>query len=98
MNKLDLVKATAQTQWCGGRDLNPRTTKDWDLNPAQLAWLCDPRYNFSDERGVLEGYCFTFIRTNTEPYGITIKNLQIRADLINIDRIVSYDRRNKKKH
>ena len=33
-------------KWCGGRDLNPRTTKDWDLNPAQLAWLCDPRLKY----------------------------------------------------
>ena len=32
----------------------------------------------------------------TELYGITIRNLQIRADLINIDKIVNYDRRNKK--
>tara|TARA_B100002051_G_scaffold41445_1_gene35739 strand:- start:1405 stop:1545 length:141 start_codon:yes stop_codon:yes gene_type:complete len=34
----------------------------------------------------------------TELYGITNRNLQIRADLINIDKIVNYDRRNKKKH
>ena len=42
-NKISKIGCLDRGDWCGGRDLNPRTTKDKALNLAPLTRLDYPR-------------------------------------------------------
>ncbi len=40
-------------EWCGGRDLNPRTSAEWILSPPPLARLGNPRPRAHATRWIL---------------------------------------------